>query len=212
MASAAMMEWLHSHHDDLSRFADVLRLRDGRSLTVRFVEPRDRAGLQAYFAAMAPAARYNRFTGASSGLSGGEFDRLLQLGEGDRYAVVAEMTIDGATVIVGEARYMYDEAADRVEFGLSVGDAFRGLGIGFALLSNLECRAAALGAHHLMGDTLGTNIEMQSLGRKAGFHFTRTPGDWREVRLLKEVHPVADIPCASWRDFATESQTGRIDA
>ncbi|MEW6643250.1 MAG: GNAT family N-acetyltransferase [Pseudomonadota bacterium] len=209
MASVTMMELLH---DDLRRFADVLRLRDGRSLTVRFVEPQDRAALQAYFATMAPAARYNRFTGASSGLSNGEFDRLLGVGEGDRFAVVAEMMIDGVPVIVGEARYMLHAAADCVEFGLSVGDAFRGLGIGFALLSNLECRAAALGAHRLIGDTLRTNLEMQGLARKVGFRFTRTPDDWRELRLVKDVHAAADIPCASWRGRAVDLQVERVGA
>jgi len=204
MGQATIMELLEDSHDDLGRFSDVLRLRDGRSLTVRFVMPQDRGALQGYFAGMSTPARYNRFTGASSGLSNSEFDRLLHLGEDDRFAVVAEMMIDGAPVIVGEARYMLHAAAESVEFGLSVGDAFRGLGIGFALLSNLECRAAALGAHHLLGDTLRTNLEMQALARKAGFRFTQTPGDWRELRLLKDVHPAADIPCVQWRDLAVD--------
>ena len=34
---------------DLSEHSDILRIRDGRSVTVRFVEPNDLADLQAYF-------------------------------------------------------------------------------------------------------------------------------------------------------------------
>jgi hypothetical protein len=34
--------------DDLRQHSDILRLRDGKSLTVRFVEPRDAEALQAY--------------------------------------------------------------------------------------------------------------------------------------------------------------------
>ena len=35
--------------DDLRQHSDILRLRSGKSLTVRFVEPRDADALQAYF-------------------------------------------------------------------------------------------------------------------------------------------------------------------
>jgi hypothetical protein len=35
--------------DDLRQHSDILRLRTGTSLTVRFVEPRDADALQGYF-------------------------------------------------------------------------------------------------------------------------------------------------------------------
>jgi hypothetical protein len=46
--------------DDLRQHSDILRLRDGKSLTVRFVEPRDAEALQAYFRALSVRSRYNR--------------------------------------------------------------------------------------------------------------------------------------------------------
>ncbi|WP_315834076.1 GNAT family N-acetyltransferase [Bradyrhizobium prioriisuperbiae] len=202
MSTADHLDW---SRQDLRRFSDVLRLRNGQSVTVRFVEPRDGPALQAYFKTLSPEARYNRFTGASNGLSNHELDVLLHIGDDNRFAVIAEMTIDGIRTIVGEARYRVDETAGTLEFGLSVDDAHRGQGIGFALLSNLECRAAAFGVHRVFGDTLRTNNQMQSLARKAGYSFTNTPGDWREVRMMKTVHIAAeDIPCVQWRNVAVE--------
>jgi len=170
----------------------LLRLRGGAVATVRFVAPHDRPQLRDYFEALSPLSRYNRFTGARGALSDREFEQLLRTGEAGRFAVVARMPVDGVSTIVSEARYAFDPAAKSLEFGLSVHEGFRGQGIGLAMLFNLECRARMLGADWMFGDTLRTNAEMQGLGRKAGFSFTETPGDWREVRLRKSV---AVAPC-----------------
>lgn len=205
MAAMLTTDHLDWSRQDLRRFSDVLRLRNGQSVTVRFVEPQDGLALQAYFRTLSPEARYNRFTGASNGLSNHELDVLLHIGDHNRFAVIAEMMVDGVSTIVGEARYMVDETTESLEFGLSVQDGYRGHGIGFALLSNLECRAAAFGAHRIFGDTLRTNDKMQALARKAGYTFTNTPGDWRELRMVKTVHVAAeDIPCVQWRNIAVE--------
>jgi GNAT superfamily N-acetyltransferase len=164
-----------------------LRLRDGAVATVEFVTARDGAELQDYFVSLSPRARYNRFAGASSGLSDRELDVLLRVGEHDRFAVIIRIADRNSSAIVGEARYALDQSAGSLEFSLSVSDAFRGRGIGLAMLLNLECRARILGAKTMFGDTLRTNDEMQGLARKAGFWFAATPGDWREIRLVKTV-------------------------
>lgn len=179
-----------------SRGAHVLGLRDETVATVRFVAPQDRAELRAYFRSLSPQSRYNRFTGARGDLSDQEFDELLRTGERGRFATVARLGVGGASIIVAEARYAFDAAARSLEFGLSVHEDFRGQGIGLAMLFNLECRARGLGADWMFGDTLWTNDEMQGLARKAGFALSGTPGDWREIRLRKEVaaNPCADIP------------------
>src|SRR5205814_2100765 len=95
------------------------------------------------------------------------------IGEANRFSVIATMTIDGIETIVGEACYGFDDDIDSFEFGLSIDDRWQGQGIGAALLSNLQCRAAALGASGLFGDTLRSNEAMIALARKAGFSFTR---------------------------------------
>jgi GNAT superfamily N-acetyltransferase len=108
--------------------------------------------------------------------------------------------IDGIETIVGEARYGFESDTGSFEFGLSIDDRWQGQGIGSALLRNLQCRAAALGARHMFGDTLRSNDAMIALARKSSFAFGRNPDDWKLVRFEKliDVAP-QDIPCASWR-------------
>ena len=74
-------------------------------------------------------------------------------------------------------------------------------------MKNLECRAAALGAEHMFGDTLRSNETMIALARKSGFAFVNHPDDWKLVRFGKDiaVEP-KDIPCASWRLAALSRQ------
>ena len=186
--------------DDLRQHSDILRLRSGKSLTVRLVEPGDAEALQGYVRALTTRSRYNRFFGAISELSHALLDHFIHAGEDDRYSVIATMTIDGRETIVGEARYAFDAATDSFEFGLSVDDRWQGHGIGSALLGNLQCRAAAFGARSVFGDTMRSNDAMIGLARKSGFAFTRNPHDWKLVRFEKQVEQATqDIPCASWR-------------
>ena len=191
--------------NDLRQHSDVLRLRSGKSLMVRFVEPDDAEALQAYFRALTTRSRYNRFLGALSELPRTVLEHFTHAGEDDQFSVIATMTIDGHETIVGEARYAFDAGTERFEFGLSIDDRWQGQGIGSALLANLQCRAAAFGSTRMFGDTLRSNEVMIALARKSGFDFTRNPDDWKLVRFEKHIGIAPEeIPCASWR-LAAES-------
>lgn len=186
--------------EDLAQYSDRLRTRQGEPVTVRFVEPRDTDELQHYFRSLSTRSRYNRFFGAISELPKGLLHDFLEVGERERFTVVATMTVDGFETIVAEMRYALRAKTATVEFGMSVDDRWQGHGIATALLKNLECRAAALGAEHILGDTLRSNETMISLARKSGFTFVNHPDDWKLVRFDKEVSVAPkDIPCASWR-------------
>jgi GNAT superfamily N-acetyltransferase len=186
--------------DNLRQHSDILRLRTGKSMTVRFVEPRDAEALQGYFRALSVRSRYNRFLGAMRELPQTELGHFIHAGEDDRFSVIAVMMIDGFETIVGEARYGFEADTARFEFGLSIDDRWQGQGIGSALLRNLECRAAALGAERAFGDTLRSNDVMLGLARKSGFAFAPSPGDWKLVRFEKHIDTARqDIPCASWK-------------
>jgi len=191
---------LHVQPSELRAYADAVRLPLGHSLTIRFVESGDAERLQTYFRALARTSRYNRFLGPAQELSQSELERTLHLGEERRFAVIAELRVDGRPMIVGEARYAFDRAMQKTEFGLSIGDAWHRLGIGSALVANLECRAAAFGADRLFGEALRTNEPMIALARKAGFSFSNAPGDWRLLRFEKQIaREVEDIPCSGAR-------------
>ncbi|MGB3448085.1 MAG: GNAT family N-acetyltransferase [Xanthobacteraceae bacterium] len=183
---------------DLSQQPDIVRLRDGRAMTLRFVEPDDATALQDYFHGLSVTSRYNRFLAAVGELPPSELQKTLHSG-GNAFSLLATLKSDGADSIVGEARYALDVAAARVEFGLSIDDRLQGQGIGTVLLSNLQCRAMALGAKAIFGDTLRSNDAMQALARKAGFTFATIPSDWKLVRFEKSLDPALEIPCAEWR-------------
>ena len=186
--------------DNLQQYSDVLRSRKGEEITVRFVEPRDGEELQSYYRSLSARSRYNRFLGAMSELPAPVLDRFTHVGLTDGFTVVATMKVDGFETIVGEARYIFHPATEALEFGISIDDRWQGHGIGTALLKNLECRAAAFGAHKLFGDTLRSNNNMMSLARKSGYAFVNHPDDWKLVRFQKPINVAPkDIPCASAR-------------
>lgn len=193
--------------EDLKQYSDVLRTRQGEALNVRFVEPRDTDELQHYFRSLTTRSRYNRFFGAISELPKGLLNEFLDVGARERFSVVVTKLVDGFETIVAEARYAFHAETSTLEFGLSVDDRWQGQGIATVLMKNLECRAAALGAEHMFGDTLRSNETMISLARKSGFAFVNHPDDWKLVRFDKEIQIAPkDIPCASWRLVALSRQ------
>ncbi|MDB5655299.1 MAG: family acetyltransferase [Tardiphaga sp.] len=191
---------LHLDPGKLGEHTDALLTRGGAVVTLRFAGVADADALQAYFRNLSMGARYNRLMGAASELPAGQLDAFTHVRDDGRFSVVATMTIDGVDRIVGEARYAFDEDTARFEFGLSVGDRWQGQGLGMALMSNLQCRAAALDAETLFGDTLRSNDAMLALARKAGFSLAATPNDWKQVRFEKRIgHAQPTVGCASWR-------------
>jgi RimJ/RimL family protein N-acetyltransferase len=197
---------------EYSGHIDHLRLRNGKNLTVRFVGIDEGEALQRYFRQLSVGSRHSRFLGAMSELSASELDHFIHVGENDRFSVVATMMSDGRETIVGEARYGLEVATGRFEFGISIDDRWQRQGIGSALIGNLECRAAALGAERMFGDVLRSNQAMIALARKTGFAFTRHPDDWKLARFEKPVDPMRqDIPCASPK-LATEQRAAELAA
>jgi RimJ/RimL family protein N-acetyltransferase len=193
--------------DDLAQFSDTLHARSGEAVTVRFVEPRDAEELQNYYRSLSTPSRYNRFHGAMSELPKSVLDQFTHVGWGDAFTAVATVEVDGFETIIGEVRYVFHPKDMSIEFGVSIDDRWQGHGIGAALLKNLECRAASLGAASLFGDTLRSNSAMIALGRKSGFAFRNHPEDWKLVRFEKEIGLAPkDIPCASWRLAAEARQ------
>ena len=189
------------------RHTDHLRLRDGRTLTVRFIGADEGEALQRYFRKLSVGSRHSRFLGAMSELPKPVLDRFTHVSTAAGFTVVATKMIDGFETIVGEARYVFHPETDSFEFGISIDDRWQGHGIGSALLRNLECRAAAFGAASIFGDTLRSNDSMILLARKSGYAFTNHPDDWKLVRFEKEINVAPkDIPCASWRIAAAARQ------
>jgi RimJ/RimL family protein N-acetyltransferase len=195
------------------QYSDVVHTRRGEAVTLRFATLGDADELQAYVRSLSSGSRYRRFFGAISELPKALLDDFIHVGRHDRFTLIATMNVGGFDIVVGEARYAFHPENGNVEFGLSMQDRWQGHGIGPALLKNLECRAAALGAHGIFGDTLRSNDVMIAVAKKSGYLLRQHPDDWKLLRFEKPVLRVAtDIPCASQRLALAAKHAGEASA
>jgi GNAT superfamily N-acetyltransferase len=165
----------------------VLHLPVGGCVTLRPIGPGDAGVLQAYIRGLSPDSRYHRFLGTLYELPPTELDRVIHLDRKYELALLAETRVDGAPIVIGEARYSL--APDRLdgEFALSVADDWRGMRLGTLLVADIEYRVTSLGARHLFGDVLRSNEPMIALARKTGFLTADVPHDARLVHIVKDL-------------------------
>ena len=166
----------------------------------------DGDALQSYVRGLSAQSRYNRFLGAASELPASELARALAANGRDTLTLLLTTAADDWETIVGEARVAFS-CAERVgEFSMSIADDWRRLGVGSALLQEIERRAAADGIEWLFGDTLRTNEGMIGLARRRGF--VLGPGlEPRLVRIEKRLEdPAPDLPCRKWAEAAGDAE------
>jgi len=169
--------------------AGALHLPAEPWVTLRPITPDDAKVLQAYVRGLSPESRYNRFLGALQELPPAELEHVTHLDRKYDLALLAEMKVGGASVVIGEARHAF--APDRLEceFALSVADGWRRSGIGTLLMAEMERRATNLGARRLVAETLRSNDAMKALAQKTGFSLADMPDDARLVRIVKDLAP-----------------------
>lgn len=156
-------------------------------MTLRPVGPRDAGVLQAYIRRLSSESRHDRFFVALNELPLWELDRVTHLDQKYELAMLAETLVDGAPIVIGEARFALAPDGREGEFALSVADDWRGKGLGTLLLADIECRANSLGAEYLCGEVLRSNQPMKALARKNGFRMADVPRDVRLVRVKKDL-------------------------
>ncbi len=162
------------------RVPRALRWPDFR-LALRSVRSSDGDALQAYVRGLSPDSRYNRFLGAVNELPASELARTLGANGRDTLTLLLTSTAGDRETVVGEARVALSCAKRAGEFSMSIADDWQHLGVGSALLAEIERRAAADGIELLFGDTLRTNEGMIELARGRGFRV----GPGFEPRLVR---------------------------
>jgi GNAT superfamily N-acetyltransferase len=181
----------------------VLRAKDRPDvrLALRPAHSGDGDALQSYIRGLYPQSRYNRFLGAASELPASELARALAANGRDTLTLLLISTAEDRETVVGEARVALSCAERAGEFSMSIADGWRRLGVGSALLEEIERKAAADGIEWLFGDTLRTNEAMIALARGRGFQLG--PGlEARLVRIQKRLDAAPDLPCRSWTEIA----------
>jgi len=171
-------------------------------LALRPARSSDGDALQAYVRGLSPDSRYNRFLGAVNELPALELARTLAANGRDTLTLLLTSTAGDRETVVGEARVALSCAKRAGEFSMSIADDWQHLGVGSALLAEIERKAAADGIELLFGDTLRTNDGMIGLARAHGFRLG--PGfEPRLVRIEKRLEDTApDLPCRKWSEIA----------
>ena len=175
-------------------------------LALRPARLSDGDALQTYVRGLSPQSRYNRFLGAANELPASELARALAANGRDTLTLLLTSTAAGRETVVGEARMALSCAERAGEFGMSIAEDWRRLGVGSALLEEIERKAAADGIELLFGDVLRTNEGMIALARGRGFRLG--PGfEARLVRIEKRLDDAApDLPCRKWSEIAGSAQ------
>ncbi len=180
-------------------------------LALRPARSSDGDALQTYVRGLSPQSRYNRFLGFVNELSPSELAHALAANGRDTLTLLLTSTVEGRETVVGEARVALSCAERAGEFSMSIADDWRHLGLGSALLQEIERKAAADGIELLFGDTLRTNEGMIGLARGRGFRLG--PGfEPRLVRVQKRLEDAApDLPCRKWNEIASVAEHARPD-
>ena len=142
-------------------------LRDGRHVTIRALEPRDRQGLIDAFMRSGDESRYTRFFMSKRALSEGEIKFFAEVNFTTHVALVAELEDGGRHVIAGGGRYV-GCAPRSAEVAFMVDDAHQGLGIGSLLMRHLVACARSAELEMLVAEVLPQNSAMLKVFERAG--------------------------------------------
>jgi GNAT superfamily N-acetyltransferase len=170
-------------------------------LVLRPVRSSDGGALQNYVRGLSTRSRYNRFLGAANELPASELARALAANGRDTMTLLVTAAVEDREKVVGEARVALSCAERAAEFAMSIADDWQHVGVGSALLQEIERKAAGDGIELLFGDTLRTNEGMIGLARGRGFRLE--PGlEPRLVRIQKRLNDAApDMPCLKWSEI-----------
>ena len=162
----------------------VVKLRDGRLVTLRTVVPGDRDMLHAAIKQLSPESRYARFMSPLQELSPDMLKRAVNPERDYELQLVAVSGEGPQETIVGGARYSAGPGNKDCEFALAVIDEWQGLGLARRLLEMLIRTARTDGFENMEGYILATNTRMLDLAGKLGFVEISSP-EGPTVRLVR---------------------------
>jgi len=144
-------------------------LRDGQSLKVRPIEPRDRGKLRDFFYRLSPQTRYFRFGYTKSYLSDDELTYYTEMTPPDTFAYVALMGEGDEERIVAVGRWFLGQDTKTAEIAFVVEDNIQVKGIGTALLEQLADAALAFKIKKFIAIVLPENTRMLEVFEESGF-------------------------------------------
>lgn len=149
----------------------IRTLRDGRTITIRPIQPDDRDELRREFDRTSAETRYLRFLGVVGELSESTLTYLTCVDQHDHIALVATMTSPDlkAERGVGVGRLIRCKDDPHVaEAAITVVDDLHQRGIGTALAVELARAAGAQGIRVIRADVLEGNAAMRGILERVG--------------------------------------------
>lgn len=157
----------------------------GTPVTVRPMQPEDRAAEAEFVQHLSPEARYLRFMVTMSGLSDDKLDYLTRVDQDRHVALVAAAEQGDAPALLGVARYIVDDTGTGCEFAIAIDDAWHGTGLAGILMQALVDHARRRGLATMEGLVLRTNTTMLRFARQLGFEQHRDPQDRDTVKVRR---------------------------
>ncbi len=143
-------------------------MRDGGTVEIRPIEPRDRANLIRFHETLSPSTIRKRFLGIHPHLSADETDHFVTVDHRDREALIA--VADDTIVAVGRYERLPDSTDAEVAFVVT--DRCQGSGLTPILLQRLVVHARTVGIRRFLADTLQTNRPMIQIFMNSGMPTT----------------------------------------
>ena len=166
---------------DAADYAAVERLRNGRKVEIRALQPNDADGLQEAIARMSSDSLYRRFFGPKRFFSDKEVAHFVNVDFINHVALVA---VADAAIVAGGRYFVVAPGAGEVAFAIV--DEYQGQGIGTALLRHLIAIARRAGLKELTAYVLPDNRPMLSVFEKCGLH-VRTQREDGAVKVTLEL-------------------------
>jgi acetyltransferase len=140
----------------------IVRLRDGRRVTLRAAGSQDASGVQQFVRGLSARSRRNRFFSPVRELSPAQLDCMTRSRPPDEISLVCDITEGEESRIVAMAQYALCEPLD-AEFAIVVDDAWQRQGLGTQLFGVLAQQATRAGLAVLSGFVLPDNWPMLAL-------------------------------------------------
>jgi GNAT superfamily N-acetyltransferase len=152
---------------EAAKYSAVERLRDGRQIEIRALQPADEKDMLAAVDRTSAQSLYRRFFGAKRHFSESEKSLFLNVDFVTHVALVAVAKESSRSVIVGGSRHIVVRPG-AAELAFAVVDEYQGQGIGAALMRHLALLARDAGIKELIAEVLPENIPMLKVFQNSG--------------------------------------------
>jgi RimJ/RimL family protein N-acetyltransferase len=157
-----------------ANYSATERMRDGREVEIRALQPDDRDDMLAAVGRTGTQSLQRRFFVVKRGFSEKEIAFFMNIDFVNHVALAALADEGGRHVIIGGGRYIVTEPG-KAEIAFVVIDDYQGQGVGTLLMRHLAVLARKAGLRELIAEVLPENAAMRKVFGKFGFQAQRGP-------------------------------------